>query len=265
MQISQHALARPYVDVLVKTASGVGAAATATRTVGDVLKHYGTLAVEHGPWLVPAATAGAMGVSSIVDRMTAASRKASVYKNMMDANPHLHEQNSDLVQKYFNVLYTMNPEFAKEPTVAGSFVMNQVFGASTTSPHAMIYEQALKMRGVQGGQKSMGGPTMLGEIGKTIAGMNESFGREKRIDKAIEDLSKREERFADEKKDLQTSVQEKVREMQVKSRMHSMGKAREHSANTKLDRMQQSMQALSDDAARLQYLLDQHGIPHRPY
>lgn len=256
MQISQNAAARPYVDVLIKTASGVP-----PMSAGAHLKRIGTAVMENANWAVPLASMTATGIATIAERMTAASRKAQVYKTMMDANPHLHDQAPDMVQKYFNVLYTTNPDFAKEPTIAASFVMNQIgIGGNPTSPHAGIFEAALKARGGGGG---MGGPgmqhrpgaSMIGDLGKAVTGMNESFGREKRIGEAQQQMS-------EEKKKLQDLIAEKAKEMRVQGRMYSMGKSRERSANTKLDQMQKSMQALSDDASRFQQLLDQHGIPY---
>lgn len=255
MKVSQNAAARPYVDVLLKTAASMP-----QMSAGEHLKHLGTMAMENANWAVPLASMTATGIATIADRMTAASRKAQSYKTMMDANPHLHEQPTELVQKYFNVLYTTNPDFAKEPTIAASFVQNQIgIGGNPTSPHAGIFEAALKARGGGGmggpGMQNRPGASMMADLGKTLTGLNESRGRE-----AV--LNKERESFMGEKNDLQRMIAEKVKEMRAQSRMYSMGKARERSANTRLDHSQKSMQALSDDAARFQQLLDQHGIPY---
>lgn len=245
MQISQHVAARPYVGVLAKTASFI------SPENAKSLQHIGTNILEHGPWLMSAAGIAAGAAASIADRMTAASRKANAYKAMIDANPHLSDPHLDstLVQKYFNVLYAMNPEFAKEPTVAASFVMNHTFGANLTQPHAAIFGDALKLKGDRGGQgqKPMG--SMASEIAKTISLANESVGREKRIKDFVTDFRK-------EKADME-------KDFTARGRMYSMGKKREQSANAKLDQAHASLQRNSGDAARFQSLLDQHGISYR--
>ncbi len=244
MQISQHAAARPYVGVLAKTASFL------SPETAQSLKHIGTNVLEHGPWLMSAAGVAAGAAATIADRMTAATRKANAYKSMMDSNPHLHDQRADLVQKYFNVLYTTNPDFAKEPTIAGSFVMNQVgIGGSISAPHAGIFDAALKLKSGPSGQGPRPMGSMADSIAKVISTANESVGREKRIKDFVTDFRK-------EKAEMD-------KDFTVRGRMYSMGKKREQSANAKLDQAHASLQRNSSDAARFQALLDQHGISYR--
>lgn len=48
------------------------------------------------------------------------------YKDMMNQNPDLDEMPAKDVQRAFSSLHRFNPEFAADPTVAGSFVRKQV-------------------------------------------------------------------------------------------------------------------------------------------
>jgi hypothetical protein len=50
--------------------------------------------------------------------------KAKGYKEMMNVNPSLGEQGADskLVQRHYDTLYKFNPDYAKDPMVAGAYV-----------------------------------------------------------------------------------------------------------------------------------------------
>lgn len=250
MSISKHAAARSYVKVLAETKIAAIDPST-LEAAGRVM--------QHASWAIPLASATATGIATIAERMTAASRKAQVYKTMMESNPHLHEQDPTLVQKYFNVLYTMNPEFAKEPTIAGSFVMNQVsVGSNPVAPHVGVFDAALKMRGGGGGMNQQQRPGSMGQdlgaFAKAVGGMDD---REKKIRELVQQQRQGIT-------DFETGQREKERgdNDRLRTRQYSMGKKREQGANQKLDQMQKSMQGLSSDAARFQSLLDAHGIQY---
>jgi hypothetical protein len=51
--------------------------------------------------------------------------KSRNYKNMMQDNPDLENLPAKNVQQAFSALHRFNPEFASDPTVAGSFVRRQ--------------------------------------------------------------------------------------------------------------------------------------------
>lgn len=51
--------------------------------------------------------------------------KGSHFKSMLRANPDLDEANQtnpDQFERHYNALYSMNPHFASEPTVAGAYM-----------------------------------------------------------------------------------------------------------------------------------------------
>lgn len=249
MTLSKHPAARSYIETLASTKI----AAIDPKT----LEAAGRV-MQHASWAVPLASATATGIATIADRMMAATTKAKVYKTMMDANPHLHDQDPTLVQKYFNVLYTMNPDFAKEPTIAGSFVMNQVgIGGSQVSPHAGIFDAALKMRGGGGGGQGPQRPSIGGDISafaKAVGGMDD---REKKIRELVQQQRQGITAFEQKQQEHDRAQNDRVR-----NRQYSMAKNRERGANQKLDLMQKQMQGLSGDAAKFQSLLDAHGITY---
>lgn len=155
MRISQHRAAQPYLGVLQKTAS----------PTFDAAMRLGKTVAEVGAVAVPLATLAVTGASAVYSKLTEASRKAGIYKQMMDQNPHLHAQDPDLVQRYFNTIYRFNPELAQDPTVAASFVNNMVSMNRADMPHAPIYDQALKMtQGRRGGAEGPGFGQRAGEL-----------------------------------------------------------------------------------------------------
>lgn len=64
----------------------------------------------------------AKGFSSLVDRV----RKPKAFSAMVSANPSLKKMDQTSVQKTFNTLYALNPQLAREPLTAGSFVGQSV-------------------------------------------------------------------------------------------------------------------------------------------
>lgn len=50
------------------------------------------------------------------------------YKAMMDGNPHLANHDAKEVQRAFGTLHKFNPQYASDPTVAGSFVQSALEG-----------------------------------------------------------------------------------------------------------------------------------------
>lgn len=204
MQISQHIAARAFVETLAQTK-----VASPQSTMG-ALKSIGSQVAEHAAWGVPLVSATAMGVSAVVDRMTMATRKAQAFKSMMELNPHLSTKPPEDVQRYFNVLYTMNPDFAKEPTVAASFVGNQIGTNNPTMPHHAVFGQALELSRAR--KPEMGASHGIGSaIERTFAGVRETGAESKKLE----------------------DVLGKIRMLK-----------QEQGMNTKLDQAQQSIQAL---------------------
>ncbi len=160
MQVSKHAAARAYAGVLGQTKT----AAMFTPETGQRALSLGKSLVEVGSVAVPIATLMAQGISLAAQKMTEASRKAKAYKQMMQENPHLLSHDQDLVQRYFNTLYRLNPTLAGDPTVAASFVNNQVRMSNPGAPHAAIYEQARQLYDPKSQQQQTYGKDLSAEI-----------------------------------------------------------------------------------------------------
>jgi hypothetical protein len=66
--------------------------------------------------------AGANRLMQVMEDRKNESEKAGLYQEMMEANPQLKSRDATAVQRAFNTLHRFNPEFARDPMVAGSFV-----------------------------------------------------------------------------------------------------------------------------------------------
>jgi len=108
-------------------------------------QHFSHAAV--GGLATAAVGAGITGAAMAVNHILDAATKSSDFKQMLAANEDLHEHyNTD--PKRFNMMFstlrTMNPEFSKDPLVAGAF-MRQMHESPTGI--AGIAGEALKHRG----------------------------------------------------------------------------------------------------------------------
>jgi len=63
---------------------------------------------------------------SAYEAIRGALTKSRDYKNMLEANPDLSGEDSNMVQRAFNTLHKFNPEMAGDPLVAGGFVRSAV-------------------------------------------------------------------------------------------------------------------------------------------
>lgn len=221
--ISQHPLAAAYRE---KVAAFMGPQDIAP------LKQIGRNLLETAAYVVPTVAATAGLASAVYDKMTAASRKANAFKAMVDQNPHLGNYDQALVQKYFNTLHHINPHLAADPTTAASFVGNL---ARTSDPaqgvnyaHREVFDTALRAGGGGGGGRQMGSPVM--------DAANQILGVQKQLTS------------------LDTS--EKDQQAKVKERMMGMHKRRAEGAYRKMENMQRGMQQVSEDAARMQDILE---------
>lgn len=62
------------------------------------------------------------GVGAATDHV----HKAKAYKMMVAGSPQLRDADPEVAQKAFNTLYKFNPDYAKDPLVAGTFVKNVI-------------------------------------------------------------------------------------------------------------------------------------------
>jgi len=111
-------------EALEKMGFGAGLKAFGSKALGAA-KEYAPLALGYGlvgTAMGAAGTAGGMALSAAKDKID----KARSYRGMLEDNPQLQNADPNIVQKAFNTLHRFNPEFAKDPLVAGTFVQNVV-------------------------------------------------------------------------------------------------------------------------------------------
>jgi len=95
---------------------------------GDVLTHMR----EQAPAMIGAsalaAIAGGLGsaAENAIERMRDRHRRAKNYSEMLSANPFLADHDPTTVQRAFNALHSLNPQYASDPFVAGEFVKQTI-------------------------------------------------------------------------------------------------------------------------------------------
>lgn len=164
---SKHASAVPFIDRV---------ASPGARAVAGEALWKGMQIAAVG---LPLVTATAAGVAGVMEKMTAASRKAQAYKGMLGENPHLQDKDQVLVQKYFNTLHNLNPGLANDPTVAASFVNNMVMTNNPATPHRDIYMQALQLQRGGGPGSGGGGVDHLQNISRAFGDVHRGLAADK--------------------------------------------------------------------------------------
>lgn len=99
------------------------------------------IAAAAAPFAGMAADAAASGIKNLI----AAKQKTHAFKSMLAENPHLKGRDAKSTQRYFNTLWTTNPQMAKDPTVAGAFVHQQHGSGDENFPHRGIMAGAADM------------------------------------------------------------------------------------------------------------------------
>lgn len=69
-----------------------------------------------------ALTGGTMAARKAYEVTAGKLGKAKAYRDMVEARPELKDRDQKAVQRAFDSLYKFNPDYAKDPLVAGSFV-----------------------------------------------------------------------------------------------------------------------------------------------
>lgn len=243
MRLSQHAAARPYVGVMAKTAMPLlGGRPLLSPEGWKNLGHFAEKAVTLGAVGVPLITATAAGASALYDKMTAASRKAKAFKAMVTENPHLNSHNQVLVQRYFNTLHTLNPQFADDPTVAASFVNNAIVtNTNPATPHRDIYARALELQ--RGATPSASLISAGADISKALGGMSAALGTQEHQRKM---------------QDMVEQLRGTQQEAKVQQRWRSLAKNRAKGLQEQLGEAQAGLR----DRDYYESLLQQHGIQY---
>jgi len=210
--LSKHASAIPATPFIDRIASPAARA-----VAGDAL-WKGMQIASVG---LPLVAATAAGISGVMEKMTAANRKAQAYKGMLSDNPHLQDKDQVLVQKYFNTLHNLDPVLATDPTVAASFVNNMVMTNNPATPHRDIYAQALQLRrGGPGG--GSGGVDHLQNISRAFGEVHRGLAADK-TDAMRADLMKAREETA-----LQESLKKRVQKYVIGKKREAASVTREN-------------------------------------
>lgn len=212
-KISKHRAAAPYLAVMVKTSASFIGPGDGQRVLG-----LGRTLLEAGAVAVPLATLAATGISAAYEKMTAASRKAQAFKTMVDQNPHLHDHPADLTQRYFNTLYTLNPELAHDPTVAASFVNNLAAQNNPVMPHAQVFGMAKDLAGMRGAPKP---PGFMPTLDAAIARLADR-SRQGQIEKMRDQLTSQSEAHREELGSMRTDLrrtQDSMRTEQTRNKI----------------------------------------------
>ena len=136
---------KAFLEGRTKTAAPSPTPGVWGRAVNSIPGHFGSAAAG-------AAAAGAVGligagIGSAVSGILNAATKGHDFKQMLMHNEDLHEHHERDPKRFnlmFNTLRNMNPEFSKDPLIAGSFMRRMI-----ESPTGIggIAGEALKQRG----------------------------------------------------------------------------------------------------------------------
>ena len=168
MPVSKHPAAQTYAAELTKIANPAPNA-----SAGDAAMK----ALQLSALALPVLAAGGHLASVVYGKMTAASTKANAFKAMMEQNPHLHDREQVMVQRYFNTLYHVNPHLAHEPTIAASYVNNMLTTsdpAKAMQPHRDIFQTALSAGG-RGPAQGSGTPGALESMGRAVGTLHKTL------------------------------------------------------------------------------------------
>jgi hypothetical protein len=120
-----------------------------------------------------------MGINAI-QNIKRDMEKARHYKAMIEHNPELAEQGVDsrLVQRHFNTLYKFNPEYASDPMVAGTYVVNSM---EMARPNLDMINNMVRARKdyIQSTSDTPGhrAASKTVELAKALSNASEAFGR----------------------------------------------------------------------------------------
>lgn len=110
--------------------------------------------------------AGIKGIGTVlshaVDRayvgLTEGKDKAKAFSKMIGTSPELGKEPAAKVQRAFNSLYRWNPEMARDPLVASSFVQRTIdYGAVTTQEVESMIKSRKYLNEARGGESILGG------------------------------------------------------------------------------------------------------------
>lgn len=115
------------------------------KTVGEAGKVVGKAGL-YGLGL-GAASAGLAGLGLAAAKLYEAATKGRDFRKMLEANPELHEhqqRNPEEFNLMYSALRTMNPDFAAEPLVAGTYMQKMI--ESPRETRGMVAVEALSER-----------------------------------------------------------------------------------------------------------------------
>ena len=119
-------MANPVEEFLLKK-EALGPATSTAGRFGKKLVEGGGLGLAFAGMSV-----GVAGTIAAANSLYNAATKTRDFNRMLEANPHLvaeHERDPEGFGRMFSSIRAMNPEFSKDPLVAGSFMFEAMAGA----------------------------------------------------------------------------------------------------------------------------------------
>ena len=138
-----------------------------TGAMGEVAKNLllnaGGIVI--GAGLVGAANVGMVAVSRAFQSLTEGRDKAQAYAGMLSVHKQLGQEDKNKVQNAFNTLYRFNPEVARDPLSAGSFVQKTIdYGAVTMDEVGKLIKQRKELRDAERSENTFGGQFGLANL-----------------------------------------------------------------------------------------------------
>jgi hypothetical protein len=132
------------IEEFLEMSKGADAAAIG-RAAKEALPGIGR-SLGHGA-LFGAASLGVAGLGLAAGKIYEAATKGRDFRSMMEGNPDLaqaHESNPKAFNQMYSSLRTMNPEFSREPMVAGTYMRRMI--ESEPETRGMVAVEALSER-----------------------------------------------------------------------------------------------------------------------
>jgi hypothetical protein len=196
MPVSKHALAASYTKI-----------AANTRKLGSVQSPSApglTLPQQAAIMAAPLVMGKVIDLSvAAVNKVREVANKSRAYKEMLEVNPHLQGGDAITVQRYFNTLHRMNPGFAEDPIIAGSFVSNQLGLHTPNRPHAGMFEAARQLATVS--RSGPAGPSAGEQITRYLVDVQGAASRD-----LVRDMQQQVRDARVEMRDTRQQMQEQV-------------------------------------------------------
>lgn len=200
----------------VAQAAGQVAKQTFGQTVGNVVKHPAFW----GPVALMGAGRALDAGADALQRIQSAKAKGQAFQQMIAQNPGLRERQPEHVQKFFNTLFTVNPQLAMDPTVAGRWVdmhaRQEEIDPQVGAQHLMRSVGEMAQTGAamsrSGGRSGPGVGSewarfLIGTTGDTLKTMSGDAKRIERLEQDVGGLNEQKKTLLDQNKKFRSALQ----------------------------------------------------------